>query len=543
MKKLHCDVVILGSGISSTIQGMILAKSGLSVILLEKGSHPKFTIGESTVPQTSLMMSVLATRYGVPEIAHLQSFQSVKTHISPSSGIKKNIGFVYHHKSKPVSCKEFNQTSVGSKFHAECHLFRQDIDVYMLQTAIRYGCKVFQNTRINNINIHDQGIRVSTNNFNVSAQYIIDGTGHSSLVAQLLNLRDKPCTLETHSRSIFTHMIDVKSFDSCVAKNCMAPSPWNQGTLHHLFDGGWLWVIPFNNHETANNHLISVGLTLDTRKFPKSADISPEEEFYKIIQGYPDIIKQFSNAKPVREWVSTDRIQYTSKKCVGARFCLLSHSTGFVDPFFSRGLYNTLETINSLSRTLLNAFKNNTFSDTHFNSVEVLQQGLISWNDKLVDGAYISFSSFKLWNAWLRIWLLSSSYGVLRIINALAKYSETKDIQFLESLDTMDIPGAMAPNSINIMDLFSNAYNVIKKVESDQSSIDEASKYIFSMLLSSERYAIPIFPFQHEDKHVADIRPIAHLKLLYWMKFQAPIRVRQKYLNFKLSTMKKVISG
>ena len=21
-----------------------------------------------------------------------------------------------------------------------------------------------------------------------------------------------------------------------------------EGTLHHVFEGGWLWVIPFNNH-------------------------------------------------------------------------------------------------------------------------------------------------------------------------------------------------------------------------------------------------------------------------------------------------------
>ena len=44
------DVAILGTGIGGTSLGAILAKNGLRVLLLEQTVHPRFAIGESTVP-------------------------------------------------------------------------------------------------------------------------------------------------------------------------------------------------------------------------------------------------------------------------------------------------------------------------------------------------------------------------------------------------------------------------------------------------------------------------------------------------------------
>ena len=58
------DVAILGTGIGGSILGCILAKNGLRVVMLEQQEHPRFAIGESTVPETTLLFRVLAARYG-----------------------------------------------------------------------------------------------------------------------------------------------------------------------------------------------------------------------------------------------------------------------------------------------------------------------------------------------------------------------------------------------------------------------------------------------------------------------------------------------
>ncbi|MBL8208921.1 MAG: NAD(P)-binding protein [Blastocatellia bacterium] len=49
MKK-DFDLAIVGSGFSASLLAMIARRLGLSVMLIERGSHPRFAIGESTSP-------------------------------------------------------------------------------------------------------------------------------------------------------------------------------------------------------------------------------------------------------------------------------------------------------------------------------------------------------------------------------------------------------------------------------------------------------------------------------------------------------------
>ena len=110
-----------------------------------------------------------------------------------------------------------------------------------------------------------------------------------------------------------------------------------EGTLHHIFEGGWLWVIPFNNHAKSTNPLCSVGLMLDPRYYPIREEISPEEEFWQFIARFPTIKRHLAGARPVRSWIRTHRIQYGAKKIVGDRFCLLGHAAGFYRPTLLQG--------------------------------------------------------------------------------------------------------------------------------------------------------------------------------------------------------------
>ena len=75
-------------------------------------------------------------------------------------------------------------------------------------------------------------------------------------------------------------MIDVRPFDECLEAGAPRPplAAWHQGTLHHIFREGWMWVIPFNNHPESTNPVVSVGLQLDPRRRPKPAG-DPLDEF------------------------------------------------------------------------------------------------------------------------------------------------------------------------------------------------------------------------------------------------------------------------
>ena len=63
------DVVVVGSGFSGSLMAQILCSMGRSVALVDRRSHPRFTIGESSTPSANMILETLARRYGLQEIS------------------------------------------------------------------------------------------------------------------------------------------------------------------------------------------------------------------------------------------------------------------------------------------------------------------------------------------------------------------------------------------------------------------------------------------------------------------------------------------
>jgi FADH2 O2-dependent halogenase len=332
-------------------------------------------------------------------------------------------------------------------------------------------------------------------------------------------------------------MIDVQPFDEVrsVPAEAQQPVPWHKGTLHHLFDGGWMWVIPFNNTPESKNQLISVGLMLDSRKYPKT-DVDGEQEFADFLKRYPSIAPQFTKARAVREWVSADRIQYSSSECVGDRFCLLSHAAGFIDPLFSRGLFNTMQTTNVLANLLIQAVRDGDFSKARFAPVEKMQQGLIDFNDTLVNCSYISWRHYPLWNAWFRLWMLTGNYGQLRIQRAMIKYKETQDPRYLESLDD-SLPGSFTKQE-RIRSLFMDAARYVEQVDAGTLSAEDAEKAIYALLEKNRVLLPPFFDFTSPAERMTRPHPPEKIAALVkgWVN-ELPEDVRHEYFDYPIEAL------
>lgn len=520
------DVVILGSGIGSTILGAILARHGARVAIVEKGVHPRFAVGESTVPQTSAMMALLAARYDVPELHHLSSFRRLRR-VAPACGIKTNFGFLYGRRGQPADLSELNQTSSTFGKDSEMHLFRQDVDAYYLQVAIHYGCRVWQGTPVEAVELAEDGVVVrGGRGLELAARFVVDGGGFEAILPQQLGHRETPTRAATHSRSLFTHMIGVRPLEDCVA---VPPghTAFHQGTLHHVFDGGWLWIIPFDNHPGAANGLVSVGLQLDPRRHPRP-DGPPEAELASFLAEMEVPARQLADAKAVRPWVSTGRIQYSATRTVGHRWALLSHAAGFIDPLFSRGLVNTSETTYLLADRLLAALADDDFAAPRFAGLEALQQGLFDWNDRLVHCAYVSFRHYELWNAWFRVWTLSALYGTLRVFHARLKYLASGEDAWLRSLESDPMPGAIAAADPAVMAVFADCATLVEGVEAGTVTVEAAVAGIFDRLRRDDCVA-PLFPFTDPAKRASErgLRP--RLELIDWVVRRAPRELKRRY--------------
>lgn len=438
------DVAILGSGLAGTALAAVLARGGASVLVLDAGTHPRFAIGESTTPYTSMLMRLVSERYDVPEIKYLTTFENVQGKIATTSGIRKNLGFLYHREGERQRLEECHQFPVPRTAPVGNHFFRQDIDAWMLNVAVKYGAKIRQRTKIVDVDFDVQGGTLTDERGTAyRARYVVDTSGPRSPLASKLAPRDEAPVMQHHSRSLFTHMMNVTAYDDLLPRVAHGhPTRWSQGTLHHVFEGGWMWVIPFNNHARTTNPLVSVGLNVDPRVHP-DFDGAPEEEFRSFISRFPDIRSQFTDAVAVRPWVRTGRQQYSSAKTVGERWCLTSHAAGFVDALFSHGLSNSFEIINALAWRLLKALKEDDFSAERFRDVEELELGLLRNNDALAADAYTSFGDFRLWDTWLRVWSLGQILATFEIGSAYAHFLDSYDGVGLARLEGLARDGAI----------------------------------------------------------------------------------------------------
>ncbi|GAC1357785.1 MAG: tryptophan 7-halogenase [Herpetosiphon sp.] len=403
------DVAIIGSGIGGSTLGAILARQGLRVVIFEAGIHPKFAVGESMILETSEVLRAMAEFYEVPELAYFSS-ENYFGDIGTSHGVKRHFSFLHHSTGQPQDLAKSLQAVIPKQPHGhELHLYRQDCDSYLTTVAISYGATVLQNTRIRDIQIQEQDVTILTEQGqSYDAHYVVDAGGFRSILAERFQLRDTE--LQAHTRTIFTHMVDVPCYNRVGAsrKAYGIPYPLSQGTLHHVFEGGWLWVIPFNNHPAATNPLCSIGLQVDPRLYPVRRDLSPEEEFYSLIEQFPDIKAQLQGAKAVRGWTRAERLQYSSKHVIGERFCLLGHAAGFIDPLYSKGLYTTFSSVSLLAHLLLQAHRDGDYSTERFQPLEQMTKAFVRANDRLVANSIKSWANYKLWSVYSIVWLLGA---------------------------------------------------------------------------------------------------------------------------------------
>jgi tetracycline 7-halogenase / FADH2 O2-dependent halogenase len=518
-EKTTFDVAILGSGIAGSILGAILARNGASVLLLDAASHPRFAIGESTIPYALVSMRTLAERYDVPEIAALASFTGTTKAIGPRFGVKRHFGFLMHHPGQPQDPREVTQFNTPPQLlHESAHLFRQDTDWYMFNVAVKYGCKARQNFLVTDIDFDGSGVTVAGSDGQYRARYLVDASGFRSPLAVKFGLREEPCRFRHHSRSLWNHALNVTPTDRLfdhVPAGLRPPVPWYEGTVHHMFDRGWAWVIAFDNNKLSKNPLCSVGMTVDPRRCPKPEGVHPEEDFYALAAPYPDIIRQFAGMKPVREWTSTGRLQYSSLQTTGDRWLLLSHAAGFIDPLFSRGLSNTTETINVVAWRLLRAFGDDDFSGERFSPVDRLQQGLFDYNDELVYAAFTSWCDYDLWTAVFRIWACGANSGVLRLQRALSRYRrDGRDQHFLD-MEDVPYPGLWWPDHHGFADLHDTVVKQCVGVEAGVISPREAADLLYDRIAAAN-FIPKHFGFAERDVRFLHPGPVKFLRMLAW---------------------------
>jgi FADH2 O2-dependent halogenase len=202
--------------------------------------------------------------------------------------------------------------------------------------------------------------------------------------------------MRTNSRALFGHFTGVESWGEllCARGASLADHtfPCDEAALHHVLDGGWMYVLRFNNGVT------SAGFMIDGARFPLDPAVSPEDEWRQWIQRYPSIAEQFAHAEltPLCGRLRrTPRLQRRARRAVGPNWAMLPLAAYTLDALHSSGNAHTLYGI----ERLVSIFERNLGRDDFYAALQEHERKLsdeIDLIDQIVHGCYRSFVSFDL---------------------------------------------------------------------------------------------------------------------------------------------------
>ena len=528
------DVCIAGSGLYGSVLATILAKHGLDVLILEPGRHPRFSLGEALLPQSAIWPFMLSERYGVPEIGHLSHADRIVDHVTPACGLKHSIGFAHHKAGESLTPDDLQQlVPPHLRFYSESHLYREEVDHFMVRTAVEYGARLEEECPIEALEFDSEGVSVATPKGRFRAQYYVDASGRGSSLVLQQGLRKGAPEAEHHSRAIFAHVEGLRPMDEIL------PSPsegrrLHDGTFHHMFEGGWMWVIPFDNFERSTSRRASIGLMLDPRIHPEQPGLSPEGEFRAIVSRFPDMQRHLEGIRVVRPFVRTGRLQYASRQSVGDRFFLSPSTYGFVDALYSNGLVHTFESIHVAAHHLLSAFgaiegkaASGDFSAQAFAPLEDLHRRQWEGADLMISSAYQAMRQGDTWQAWTHYWLAQVLFGDLWLQRACFHYFASGDATGFDVFLEEQRPGDAAP-------LQSEKMQLLKDLKA---LLDEGADApaLFARIREEGWLPRHVFDWGNpEARHVDFSRPEVVGPLLEWGFSASPAPLREGLFDFPL---------
>jgi FADH2 O2-dependent halogenase len=381
---------------------------------------------------------------------------------------------------------------------------------------------------------------VTTDRGTAAASFYVDGTGGNSVLADRLGYREDAPELETDSRAIFTHVEGLEPFDELLEAGAR-PEQSNRlhdGTLHHVFDGGWMWVIPFDNFERSEATKASVGLMLDREEYPVDESVEPVEEVRRIVSQFPDIEQHLDSAAPVMPWVRTGRIQRSASQSSGHRHFLTSNTYGFVDPLYAIGLVNTFESVFVSTNLLLDAFEDGDFAADRFAPIDEMHRRQLLNNDRLISNAYKSMGDFRLWNAWTQMWLGQVLFHDLYIQRHCFKFLESGETAEFDALLDESAPGDGAPFATQKEEMHRTMADVLDAYEAGEASADQAAEVMLAEMRQADWLPKHVYDWGTDRaRHVDFSNPELVGKLIEWGKTDSPDRIREDLFDFTVPEM------
>lgn len=409
------DLAVVGSGFGGTLLAAAARKLGRTVVLLEKGTHPRFAIGESSSPLANVLLEQFAEEFDLPELRPLAKWGTWRRERSEiACGLKRGFTFFRHETGVPfeTTADRGGQLFVAASPRdevADTHWYRAEVDELLLRHSRAAGAAYIDRVELRSFAEKGDGVEIEGTRLGepvaIRAKFAVDASGPRGFLAGALDLEGGGFPGFPATQGLLTHFEGVARLDETPSFDFEgAPYPADDAALHHVFDGGWIWVLRFSNG------IVSAGCAV-TDALAKEIDLpSGGEAWSRLLSRFPAVRAQFSGARPLLPWVHSPRLSFRVRRASGTKWALLPSAAAFVDPLLSTGIPLTLLGIERFARAIREDWGSSRFA------VRIEKESRRSLDEAdaaadLVAALYANFGDFPVFSALTMLYFAAASFS------------------------------------------------------------------------------------------------------------------------------------
>ena len=311
MEESIYDVVIIGAGPAGSTAAAMLANVGKSVLVVEKQEFPRFSIGESLLPQCMTFIEEAGLLDAVMDNAERLGFQ-----------YKEGAAFYHNGNKVDFDFRKKSSEGPGTTYQVK----REHFDQLLAQGAAEKGAEIRHGVALEAIDFSDPNavklnLTGAAGTSKAKARFVLDASGFGRVLPRLLSL-ESPSDFPVR-QAVFCHV-----------KSELAGGNFDRSkiliTVHPQNPEIWYWLIPFADGTA------SIGVVGASEYFAESD--SEKEVLWKLVADEPYLLEVLGEYQVSRAEQRITGYSANVNCLFGDRFALLGNAGEFLDPVFSSGV-------------------------------------------------------------------------------------------------------------------------------------------------------------------------------------------------------------
>jgi len=357
------DLAVVGSGCAGATLARAAQLGGKRVLLVERGRHPRFALGESSTPLAALALERLADRRAMRDLRDLAAYGRWRARLGHlRRGLKRGFTFYHQRSGEPFAAGPANERRLlvaasPDDAIADAHWLRADVDAHLVAQAKAAGVCYRDGVLLDGCEIGDRGALLAgaddRGRLTARAAFVVDASGPAGFLAGTLGVPAAAPAATLATGLLFAHVAAPGSFAAAAEAGGepfeAGPYPDDRAAVHHLLAEGWMYVLPFD-HDVASCGFLVEGT-------PEAAGIDPASDaagaWRTLLARYPTLEAQLGGAPFVVGPRWAPRVQHRLAHAHGERWAMLPHTFAFTDPLFSTGLAQSFLAVDRLADVLL----------------------------------------------------------------------------------------------------------------------------------------------------------------------------------------------